>query len=510
MRACRAMRMHLRWPVLGMLCAGLACDGSAARPPRAAGDAGAEAGDGAGSAGNDAGTTGAFMPASCTSSESAPGVTVSCGFVQVPERHEDPSLGTIKVRVAILAGQGPALADDPIVYLDGGAGGSSVAGALYYAGWAVDRPLKTLLSRRRIIAVDLRGAGGSIPNLGCEAAGIEPLGPDSEGGQLAAAVGECRRSLMGTGAGANLGAYGTQAAAADVAAVAVALGLRRYDLVGSSYGARVALELLRGPAAANVRAVVLDSLSAPGNDVLAQEGANLARALEAVVAGCEARAECQARAPALRTAVPEIVGRLGRDPQDVSTHGGTVTLDDRSFLQALAMSLREGDTEDLLPTRLQEARTGDLGFFAAVLGSPRGRGSLGAHLGVMCAEHMAFTSPELIEKAAATVMPPLASALYARYYALVCPVWAVPPAPPALRAAVSSAVPALLLAGGFDPVTSAASAREAAATLAAARVIELPLHGHAVIHRTCGAILAGRFLENPTAALTVAACSSPE
>jgi pimeloyl-ACP methyl ester carboxylesterase len=476
-------------PALGLfaVAAAVGCDG---KSPRGAGDAGVSpsAGDGG------VGATGAFASVACEPREMGPGLKTSCGLVRVPERYDDPAGGTISLRVLVAPALEAPAAKDPVIYLDGGAGGSSIAAVVYYGAWSPDHATKALFAKRDLIAIDLRGSGGSKPSLACGELGVAAL--DAANGEFSAAdVRACRSHVIGTGA--KLGAYGTVAAATDVLEVVRALGLREFNLVGVSYGARVALEVMRR-APAGLRAVVLDSLTPPGVDALAEEPISLARAIEASILGCEADEKCQAEAPGVRTALAEVAARLEQMPVEVSTHGGSVNLNGRTFVQAVSMALREGDKDHLLPRRLHAARSQDYGFFAAVLGAPRGQGSLGANLGVVCAEAMAFTSRDAIEARAAAVPPPLGTALTARFYAAACPIWAVPAAPASLHMEVTSATPTLLLAGAVDPLVPPAWSRMAAQTLTGARTYELPGQGHAVLHGICAATAAAKFLDNPS------------
>ncbi|HEY0715654.1 MAG TPA: alpha/beta fold hydrolase, partial [Polyangia bacterium] len=437
-----------------------------------------------------------FQSRPCTERGEGPGLTTTCGIVALPERYEDPGGGNVVIRVAMMAG-GPAAAEQPpVVLLDGPAGGSGIASAIYQAAWAVERPLQKLLANHNVLAIDLRGTGASEPRLACEGLRLEPLSPPPAD-RFEFTGSPITRCVQALGEqGVTLAAYGTRTAAVDVAQVVRALGFKRFHLVGSGYGARVALELLR-VAPGGVEAVVLDSLTPPDVDALLEEGASFEAALNAVYALCAADPACQAVAPELPTALPTVVRRLAASPVDLSTHGGLVTLNGRSFLQAVQSTLRDGGSPDVLIRQLERARVGDYGYFAAVLGSPRQASSLPVNLTVMCAEQMAFTSPEAIEMRAAAQAAPFADALLARYYAVACPLWPVGRSSTQLREPVSSPLPTLLLHGRLDPVTPGYWMRTAQRTLGGGRTLELPQEGHAVLRRPCGATLAAKFLQQP-------------
>ncbi len=86
--------------------------------------------------------------------------------------------------------------------------------------------------------------------------------------------------LRGHGRSARDGAYDVAAHAADVLAVADALGLDRFALAGHSFGAWVALEL----AAAHPERVVALALVDPGGDTSDERGSDLDAALAATAA----------------------------------------------------------------------------------------------------------------------------------------------------------------------------------------------------------------------------------
>ncbi|MEM7348115.1 MAG: hypothetical protein AAF485_28115 [Chloroflexota bacterium] len=55
-----------------------------------------------------------------------PTETIRCGFVIVPERHDDPTSSLIKISVTIVKSHSPNPLPDPIIYINGGPGGASL------------------------------------------------------------------------------------------------------------------------------------------------------------------------------------------------------------------------------------------------------------------------------------------------------------------------------------------------------------------------------------------------
>ena len=441
----------------------------------------------------------AFTPAGCPSMP-PPGIDVECGTVRVPERPGHPA--EISLAVALIRARGAPPPKQLAAFLTGPPGASGIAYAFYYAGWSLDASLRALLARRTLVAIDPRGTGGSRPDLRCPGLGVAAL-PETTTALdpgTAAALDECRARLGGVA----LEAYGTAHAAGDVESVRLALGASRWDLIGVDYGARVALEVIRRHAG-GVRAAVLDSAAPPDADLLAEEGSNAARALERLAARCAATLPCQVTHPDPLGVLAGLVTRLDATPVEVSTHGGSVVLTGAALLRAVLQELQEPGGAARLPARLAEADAGSYGYFAAVLGAPRGEGSLGLHLSVVCSEALPRSSRAAIETWPANLPPVLRPALTARFYALACPHWPVPAAPAALALPVRAPTPVMLLAGGHDPLTAPDWPAAVAAGFSTGGIVPFADMGHALLRSRCPATLAATFLEDPTRA-PVPAC----
>jgi pimeloyl-ACP methyl ester carboxylesterase len=102
-----------------------------------------------------------------------------------------------------------------------------------------------------------------------------------------------------------------------------------------------------------------------------------------------------------------------------------------------------------------------------------------------------------IEARAATLPAPVRRALTSRFYPLVCPLWAVPEAPAALREPARGGLPLLLLSGAHDPISSPEWARRVAGGFPGARVLEIADQGHGLLRAPCPAEIAAGFLADP-------------
>ncbi|MGH2634637.1 MAG: alpha/beta hydrolase [Actinomycetota bacterium] len=179
-----------------------------------------------------------------------------CGTIHVPLSWSEPvATGTIGVRFRVFTRTDRrAEPEDPIVAFEGGPGYGSIGSAGSYRFL-----FAPLLRSRDLILMDQRGTGGSGA-IDCPAL--------QEGvGDYADAAGDCAESLAGA---AN--AYGTAAAADDLAAILDALDVPRVVVYGDSYGTYLAqVFAIRHPD--RTAAVVLDAAYDDAFDPFARDAA---------------------------------------------------------------------------------------------------------------------------------------------------------------------------------------------------------------------------------------------
>jgi pimeloyl-ACP methyl ester carboxylesterase len=168
-----------------------------------------------------------------------------CGFLVVPENRAKPNGRTLRLTVGIVPAKSPHPAPDPVVYLAGGPGGYPLgeAQSLIAAGFNRDREL-ILLSQRGTLYAPPNPAP-TCPEI--DRAFIRGLGFPLDGSRatslVVAATRACFRRLVA--AGADLSTYNTTENAADVADLRVALGIREWNVFGTSYGTNLAMTLMR-------------------------------------------------------------------------------------------------------------------------------------------------------------------------------------------------------------------------------------------------------------------------
>ncbi|MBO9322039.1 MAG: alpha/beta fold hydrolase, partial [Roseiflexus sp.] len=227
------------------------------------------------------------------------GVSVECGWLTVPENRAKPDNGReVRLHVAIFRSTRPNPPPDPIVYLEGGPG----VDALERLPLVFDIWFRPFLANRDFILYDQRGTGYSTPSLACPELtklSFDMLPMDIRAGESSRlwkeAALKCHARLVAEGI--DLKQYNTLTNAADLEDLRLALGYEQWNLLGSSYGTRLALTAMR-EYPQGIRSVVLDS-TRPLQINESQTPADAERAFQTLFRGCAADPTCNAAYPDL-------------------------------------------------------------------------------------------------------------------------------------------------------------------------------------------------------------------
>ena len=439
--------------------------------------------------------------------EPPPGETVECGYLTVPEDRSVANGPTIRLHVALFRSQSDELAPDPVVYLEGGPGGNS----LEVAPLIFNRFFAPFLRNRDFIMFDQRGTGFSEPPLDCpEFSRLvydtldQDLSAEDEVALSSEAVLECRDRLER--AGVNLSAYTSAENAADLEDLRQALGYDEWNLYGISYGTKLALTTLRDYPE-GIRSVILDSSYPLQVDGYASFLPNADRAFDLFFDDCAADARCNAAYPDLEKTFFQLAEDLNGIPVTLSiTHpltgqGFKELLKGDGLKGFLFKSLHSGGIIPLLPEIIFDARDGRFRSLALIEGSfllDVDTLSVGMHLSVQCGEELRFASLEEIA-AASAAHPRLRDLVDSDPTYSICQDWGARRAGPVENEPVISSVPALVLAGEYDPITPPAWGELVAGNLSNSFYFEFPSVGHGVsISGPCPLIITLEFLDNPT------------
>jgi pimeloyl-ACP methyl ester carboxylesterase len=252
----------------------------------------------------------------------------------VPEDRLTGSGRKIPVRVVVVPASGPVGEADPIVWFQGGPGGSAVEAA------GQQMPLFSSDTSRDVVFIEQRGTRAS--NLSCP--GFPGL---NDKAALSAAVRSCLQHLKG-----NLQFYTTAMFTDDVDEVLSDLHYGRVNVVGGSYGATSAqVFLLRHPD--RVRTVTLLSGTLLDIPFYQREPENGQRALDNVFAECGREASCHAAFPHLGADWASLWASVTKAPwvvpANLSPTHKQVVFDSDSVASAVHQALMDATTQTALP-----------------------------------------------------------------------------------------------------------------------------------------------------------------
>ena len=256
----------------------------------------------------------AFKPCSLRSPFSKDALEAQCATYSVAEDRGKPDGRKIALNVAWLPPSSESdVAPDPVFFLAGGPGQSAVE---TYPG--LDPVFEEVRKHRHVILVDQRGTGKSNL-LSCELDDDASAEPSPE-----AAAAEAAKCAAALSKKADLRHYTTTDAVADLDDVRKAIGAAQLNLVGVSYGTRVAQQYaMRHPQA--TRSIVLDSVvpNALGlGNIFAR---NLDDALALQFALCSKAPACKGKLGDPRAELDALLAKLRAAPIALRTSSRSAT-----------------------------------------------------------------------------------------------------------------------------------------------------------------------------------------
>jgi pimeloyl-ACP methyl ester carboxylesterase len=435
------------------------------------------------------------------------GYNVECGFLTVPEEHNNPEGARIRLMVAIFRASANRRQPDPIIYLSGGPGVRTLDSFAPGLGTF----LNNQLIDRDVILIDQRGMGYSEPSLDCPE--VDALSMRAEQGpytdDLAAGevpVRNCFERLVG--AGVNIAAYNTVESAADIASIAPALGYEQVNIYGGSYGSTLAMTVMRHHPE-RLRSVVLVGITPPQVDLMASFAPNLERALDLLFRTCADDAACNQAYPDLKATFYETVAQLNAEPLKITVNNPltgrptTYTMTGTDFTLGIQLSLYDWPNIPHVPLIIAATHARNSAalepLIAGVMTLSSGT-SEGANYAMRCMDDVMTTTPAVWNAAIDGVNPALQNAfrLSIEYWQGICANWGARQLDVVENTPVTSQIPTLILNGGFDPVTPAKWGALAAETLPNSFNYDFATSAHGPEPSTCAVGIFRSFITNPT------------
>lgn len=430
-----------------------------------------------------------------------------CGILTVPEDWADPSGRFIGIHVTVVAASIRNPVDDPVFLFYGGPGSAASKEALksshFWGSLALDRDL---------IFVDQRGTGFSAP-LNCKFSGSFQ-DPQTFAIDLfdMTHLRACRDLHASNRA---LTQYSTAVAIRDTEAVRAALGYERINVVGESYGTRVAQEYVRRHPE-RIRTALLLGAVPPSVSVTEGMAKSFDATLDQLFASCESDPACAAAYPDLRSTTIAFLDtiRISGVSADIVLDHGTPRPAKVPYELALAWirsRLYSVEEASHLPRILSRAASGDAREL--VRGAIYWRRALsraiseGMYASVVCAEDIPFV--DVAEEIRAATGTWLGSHRVISQQA-ACEDWPRAVVPADFKFPLDTEIPILVVNGDRDPATSLEWAHIAVSHLSNARLIVARNRSHnltAERNIDCVRSLATEFIELADPAVVDSTCT---
>lgn len=443
-----------------------------------------------------------FEPSACMF-EYSERVKVECGYLIVPENRSKPDSPSIRIHFGVFKSANPNPKPDPVIYVAGGGGVDQLGSADYYLRQAGN----AILKERDFIMYNQRGSYRNQPSLVCpDLTGFyfslagQDLTAHKKADLRVEKILECHDDLLAQGI--DLTAYNTLETAADVKDLWTVLGYDEVNLYGTSSGTRTILTIMRNHPE-GIRSVILDSVFPPQVNLYSTVSFSVDRVFSLVFEYCAAQPGCSQKYPDLEGTFLQLVDELNTNPSSVELERGTILVNGDLLMEALWLSFYSVDDIALIPKRIEEAGQGNFSglkpWLESILTDSGNFMAMGFEWSMMCNEEVPFESYEQ-GRELATGLPPQISTYFDSYYEFtLCKSWQAGRAEPIENKPVVSDIPALVLVGGYDPVTPPEWSRMAAETLSNHFFYEFPGLSHGIMRsNACGLEIGLQFLDNPT------------
>jgi pimeloyl-ACP methyl ester carboxylesterase len=443
-----------------------------------------------------------FTPCTLAPEYGTQSTEAQCTTLKVPEDRANPKGRQLELAIAWVPARDQG-EPDPMFFIAGGPGQSALES---FPGIAP--AFAELRKKRDVVLVDQRGTGKSAPLLCKDSEGNSAV-VDKEDYSLGAATAFAERCARLLSKNADLRFYSTTDAIQDLDDVRAALGAERINLMGVSYGTRVAQQYAkRYPQ--HTRTVTIDGI-VPNWLVLGNEHSrNLERSLDSQFKRCQLspacakkfgdpRAQLDAVMAKLRAAPPLVSYRdaiTGEAKQEQLTPGHVATLT-RMFAYA-------PQAAGLLPLELNEAAQGRyeplMALSKLLVSTIGGQIMAGMQMSVICTEDASEVKADPADEKSLLGVD-MITTLQAQ-----CGVWPHGQRPAGFRAPLAGKLPVLVLSGEFDPVTPPRYGDEVLESLPNGRHLVVRGQGHNVLPIGCMPKLFAAFVDTADAKSLDASC----
>ncbi|MEY8251951.1 MAG: alpha/beta hydrolase [Colwellia sp.] len=411
---------------------------------------------------------------------------VKCGKLAVPENYQQPDGDKIAVNVAVL----PAIDDSeykaPLMFLAGGPGQAAVELAT-----GLNRVFREVRKTRDIILVDQRGTGESSA-LSCDFEAVDNVYSTLADALNPQEVKNCVAQFTG-----DVTQYNSENAIRDFDAVREALGHKKLNIYGGSYGTRAGLVFMR-MFPESLESVVLDSVG-PIEVPIGMFGQSGARSFNLLIDNCKSSKSCDKAFPNLAAEFQAVKARLAKAPVSIDIlhpRLGTPTklvIDETKFTGNLRSQLYGMEGRSMVPLVIHQAFLENYQPLTGLMARTEGEQLVytGLLFNIVCNEDLPRLS---VQDKAADANNNFDGIDSHQTWDMVCPFFPKYRPSEDFYQSVTADIPTLILSGNLDPVTPPSNGEYAAKSLPNSHHIVVGNASHTVAMSTCANDIVNEFL----------------
>ncbi|MEH6537312.1 MAG: alpha/beta fold hydrolase [Psychroserpens sp.] len=416
-----------------------------------------------------------------------------CGYVEVPNNWSKKENGSTRIAYVVIKSKSENRQEDPLVFVQGGPGGSVLPSANSYSRLSLDQD-------RDYIMYDQRGIGFSdaiCPDL--SASFLDVMRADitlnQEDEKLLEVSSDCIKSLNDPNFKT---AFGTVESAKDLDALRQHLGYKQLNLFGASYGTRLSLKYME-LFPKHVRSSILSGLFPPEIRLYENIYTNLNRSIAKLFDTCEKDANCSSKYPNLKENFKAVCKQLDLQGQTFEIDNYKLVINKQDFLLLIQQMLYNRQTIAETPAFIMAFKNEDINavsYAIQAFTSRLGLINVATYWSINVKDEGAFNNTKMVEKDGE------------KYSSLTNGVSLFASDPDVLKSwpsqnnkntkmePVVSDIPTLLVSGEWDPITPPSNANKTSKSLSNVSHVIFPSDGHCPIN-ACFFGMAKSFLNNP-------------
>jgi len=418
---------------------------------------------------------------------------VKCGYLSVPEDHNYAEGKSIRIAFAVFKSKNVDPEAVPVIILTGGPGVRSLT--------SLDR-WKNHESRAvgDLIVVEQRGIGlsSALPDLTEKLIDILALDASSKE-EVEMTKDVIREHLIRVAAeGIDLSKYNTTQNAKDIGMLMDALGFQRYNLLGTSYGTKLGMMVMKYYSP-KIKACILDGPAVLNNTALESRFPDLIRAFNKLYEKCDADSDCKKNHPDLRGEVLQAIQSLKRNPIAVQLLDMEFIINPQDAVYFMRYLLYREDAFITVPSFVKAINDRDLEGVRLLSESPSrmmGSANTSAFFSFNAYEELSKDTPEKV-RTYMNSKPELAEGLaWFQGFIPMLSEWHFGRVTAAENKLEGIAVPTLIITNELDPVTPPHNTKQFENALINEHVLKLNIFGHGS-GGDCIASIRTAFLLNP-------------